>query len=152
MLFYNERIFKRCFHYPKKYWYKNIKYIPLYFRLIYHLIKHGYDEYATWETFDWFIDTMKDILIYYRDHHYGVPILLDNYPWKFETEEEKAIQHENESKWNSIVDRMIELLDNMDECNPKYDSMKYLETDKAINQAKDEFFELFSKYFYNLWD
>ena len=74
MLFYNEKIFKRCFNWRGKYWYKNIKEIPLYFRLMHHLIKYGYDEYATWETFDWFINIMKDILTYYRKHHHGYPV------------------------------------------------------------------------------
>lgn len=151
-MFYNEKIFKRCFDYRGKYWYKNIKYIPLYFKQMHFLIKHGYDKYAHWETFNWFIDTMHSILTRYRKNHYGVPIVVDNYPWEAKTEEEKAIVHENELKWDGIIDRMIDLLDDMNESNPKYYSMEYLEVDNAIHTAKDEFFELFSKYFYHLWD
>lgn len=149
---YNKKIFERCFCYKGRYWYKNIKYIPLYFRLMHHLIKYGYDEYATWETFDWFTDTMRSVLIDYRKHHYGTPILCDNFPWKFETEEEKAIDKENSDKWNGIIDRMIELLNDMDEGNPKYESMDLFEVDKVMNQAKEEFFKLFSEHFYRLWD
>lgn len=154
MLFYNEKIFKRCFNYKGKYWYKNIKYIPLYFKLMHHLIKYGYDEYATWETFRWFIDTMQSILLHYRNHA-GVPIVVDNYPWGEETEEDKKIIKQNEEKWYSIVDRMLELLDLMDENNPKYDADEYddyMKMDNEMGAAKNEFFELFSKYFYNLWD
>lgn len=40
-MFYNKDIFKRCFNYRPKYWYKNIAKIPLYFRLMRYLIKHG---------------------------------------------------------------------------------------------------------------
>lgn len=154
MLFYNEKIFKRCFNYNGKYWYKNIKYIPLYFKLMHHLIKYGYDEYATWETFRWFINTMKSILPHYRNHA-GVPIVVENYPLVEETEEDKKIIKQNEEKWYSIVDRMLELLDLMDESNPKYDTDEYDDYKKLHNDmeaAKNEFFELFSKYFYNLWD
>lgn len=149
MLFYNERIFKRCFNWPKKYWYKNIKEIPLYFRLMHHLIKHGYDEYATWETFDWFIITMKDILTYYRNNHQGYPVL------DIDCDDEDTFE-EIAEKYDAEIDRMISLLDDMDEDSPKYEAEEYQEDYRKHYEemfaAKDEFFKLFSKYFYNLWD
>lgn len=144
MLFYNEKIFKRCFDWRGKYWYKNIKEIPRYFKLMHHLIKHGYDEYATWETFGWFIDTMQDVLKVYRKNHNGYPIfdcIMGSKEW------DKLVK-----KYDSDIDRMIELLDLMDEGNEKYTDMHYIEKHDSIIAAKDEFFELFSKYFYNLWD
>ena len=138
-MFYNEKIFKRCFNYRACYWYENIKEIPLYFKLMRHLIKHGYDEYANWETFDWFIDTMKSILTSYITNG-------TSYPCEFEDQEE----------WHKIINHMIELLDLMDECNPKYETKEYVcdynKRYKEMNDAKDEFFQLFAKYFYNLWD
>ena len=138
-MFYNKKIFKRCFNWHGRYWYKNIKEIPLYFKLMHHLVKHGYDEYATWNTFNWFIDTMKPILVAYRQNHCG-------YPWGFE----------NGSEWCKIIDRMVELLDLMDESNPKYETAEYVKDyvrqEAEMNEAKDEFFQLFSKHFYNLWD
>ena len=147
MLFYNERIFKRCFNWRGKYWYKNIKEIPLYFRLMHHLIKHGYDEYATWETFDWFIDTMKDILTYYRNHHQGYPV-APNF--------NDLLQEELDAEYDKDLDKMISLLDDMDENNPKYEAEEYQKDYgkhyEEMNIAKDEFFKLFAKYFYNLWD
>jgi hypothetical protein len=152
MLFYNKEIFERCFCYRAKYWYKNTANIPRYFKLMHHLIKHGYDEYATWETFNWFIDTMKSILISYRKNRCGTPIVVDNYPGQIKSDEDKEIVRANDEKWNGIIDRMIELLDLMDECNPKYDDMDYFTSDKEINAAKDEFFKLFAEHFYRLWD
>ena len=134
-MFYNEKIFKRCFNYRGKYWYKNIEYIPLYFKQMHFLIKHGYDKYAHWETFNWFIDTMSSVLKKYRKIHYG-------YPWNMELDE-----------WDAIIDRMIELLDLMDEDSQTYqDYEDYKKLLEDMNSAKDEFFELFSKYFYHLWD
>ena len=150
-MFYNEKIFKRCFRYKGRYWYRNIKEIPLYFKLMHHLIKYGYDEFAEWETFNWFIDIMKSILPNYYKHS-GVPILVENYPWCEEAEQDKAIARLNEAKWYSIISRMIESLDLMDESNIIYDDMDYEQQNEKMNTAKDEFFELFSKYFYNLWD
>lgn len=147
MLFYNEKIFKRCFDWRGKYWYKNIKEIPLYFRLMHHLIKHGYDEYATWETFDWFIDTMKDILTYYRNHHQGYPVSSN---FNDMLDEELAAEYDKD------LDKMISLLNDMDENSPKYETEEYQKDYKKLcNEmfaAKDEFFKLFAKHFYSLWD
>ena len=123
---------------------------------MHHLIKYGYDEYATWETYYWFIQTMKSILVDYKNNMSSTPIIVDNYPWQTKTDEDRAIVKENEAKWNSIVDRMITLLDEMDEYNSRYDDDKYqgnwLLVQKEITAAKDEFFKLFSNYFFHLWD
>ena len=156
MLFYNKRIFQRCFNYKGKYWYKNLKHIPLYFKLMHHLIKNGYDEYAEWETFNWFIDTMKPILTNYNANRWGTPAVIDNYTELLEAGEDP--DELNEKAWNDTVNRMIELLDLMDESNPKYDTDEYdsyegyMRMNEEMHAAKDEFFELFSKYFYHLWD
>jgi hypothetical protein len=114
---------------------------------MHHLIKHGYDEYATWETFNWFIDTMKPILQRYNSIRHGTPIIVPNY---FESPD--AAANENERMWDGIVNRMIELLDLMDEDNPKYDDMDWKQEETEMQAAKDEFFKLFSEYFYCLWD
>ena len=55
-------------------------------------------------------------------------------------------------EWDGIIDKMIALLNDMDECNPKYDEEDYNKKYDEMNAAKDEFFKLFSEYFYNLWD
>ena len=147
MLFYNEKIFKRCFDWRGKYWYKNIKEIPLYFKLMHHLIKHGYDEYATWETFDWFIDTMKDILTTYRYGHIGYPVV---------SYDDKKKQEAANIDYDADLEKMISLLEDMDEDSHKYAAEEYEKDFKRkydeMYAAKDEFFKLFSKYFYDLWD
>lgn len=130
----NKKIFKRCFDYRGKYWYMNFKQIPTYFRLMHHLIKYGYDEYATWETFNWFIDTMKPILTSYNKNRWGCPGDMED------------------EEWDLIINRMIALLDDMYEGNPKYETMEYGKRYDEMDVAKDEFFKLFSKYFYYLWD
>lgn len=155
-MFYNEKIFKRCFSYKGRYWYKNIKNIPLYFKLIHHLVKYGYDEYALWGTFGWFTDTMKSVLTRYKGGHCGTPILIDNYPMdSYATDNEsKALREKNEQIWDNIISRMIELLDLMDETNPIYhtEEYDYKRTDESLTNAKNEFFKLFSEHFWNLWD
>jgi hypothetical protein len=144
-MFYNKKIFKRCFCYRGRYWYKNIKRIPLYFKLMHHLIKHGYDEYATWETFNWFIDTMKEILKTYREGHIGYPVA------SFDNEELQKLAN---IAYDADIDKMIVLLDKMDEeyySNVEY-SGDYRRINNEMNESKDEFFQLFTKHFYSLWD
>lgn len=149
-MFYNKAIFHRCFNYPKKYWYKNIRNIPLYFRLIHELVKYGYDEYATWETFNWFSATMKSVLIRYKEGHQGVPVIIEDYPIDFQNEEANA------EIWDKIIDRMIELLDLMQEDCSKYEHYEGIEglkkRHKEMDAAKCEFFNLFSKHYWDLWD
>ena len=100
-----------------------------------------------------FIITTHSILEKYRDTRSGTPVLIENYPhYDPKTDEEKRIVNENEKLWNSVISRMIELLELMDERNPMYDNLEYSECFSKLTKAKDEFFELFSKYFYHLWD
>jgi hypothetical protein len=144
-MFYNKKIFKRCFCYRGRYWYKNIKRIPLYFKLMHHLVKYGYDEYATWETFDWFIYTMKEILKTYREGHIGYPVA---------SFDDAELQKSANIAYDADIDKMIALLDKMDEeyySNVEY-SNDYRRVSKEMDEAKDEFFQLFSKHFYSLWD
>lgn len=151
-LYNKKRIFNRWFEGGSIL--KKIKGIPYYFKQVHYLNKFGHDISATWEIFDWFTETMRHILTEYRKHHNGSP-------WLDANDEGDAIH----DKWDAIVDRMIELLDLMDEKNPIYDidfpddeagREEWLKITKENNEkmyaAKDEFFELFSKYFYHLWD
>lgn len=108
---------------------------------MHHLIKYGYDDYAVWDTFSWFIETMHEILIRYKCDHVGYPIL-----------DLTVNVEENEKLWEDIIDKMILYLDDMDETNEKYNNIDRLVVYRQIDTAKDEFFSLFSKYFYNLWD
>ena len=145
-MLYNKKIFKRVFSYNKKYWYKNLTQIPRYFRTINYLVKNGYDGYAEWETYYWFIETMRNILTEYRKDHTG-------YPCGITCEE-----------WEANIDEMISLLNDMDELNPKYKAEEYqmdfhgnklqdvMKVDEEMEKAKDKFFKLFAEHFYSLWD
>ena len=151
-MLYNKDIWKHCFCFGKRYWYKNIKHIPMYFKSIHHLVKYGYTEYATWSTDYWFIETMKSILKAYRDKHISYPIIVDNYPLKSRlNDDEREIVKLNNRQWDDIINRMIKLLYEMDESDEIYGTpsdykREYLKRDAA----KDEFFELFSKHFWEL--
>lgn len=127
---------------------RNIKDVPIFIKRIFFVLKHGYSPVAKWETFTWFIAVMKEILTNYRYNRAGDPIVIN----KFFNDDGTENEDENHEAYNKILDKMIELLDQMDESNPIYDDMDWEERDKMQVNAKNEFFKLFSEYFYNLWD
>lgn len=134
------------FRYKKPYFWRNIKDIKIFFKRIVFTLKHGYAPQACWETFAWFIDTIKEILSYCRNDRCGSAIVIDNYQGGHESDEE------NTKAYNDLMDKMIDLLDKMDEESPIYKNMSFREKDDCMLKAKDEFFELFSKCFYMFWD
>ena len=137
------------FMFHGKSWWRNLKDIPIFIKRIFFTLKHGYSPVAQWETFGWFIDVMKKILTNYRYNRMGSPVVIDNF---FDVKEENSNDVVNEEEYNAILDRMIILLDLMDEHNQLYNDMDWKEADKKKEDAKNEFFKLFSEQFYGLWD
>ena len=132
-----------------KNWWRNLKDILIFIKRIFFTLKHGYSPVAQFETFEWFMDVMKEILTNYRYNRMGSPVVIDNF---FDVKEENSNDVVNEEEYNAILDRMIVLLDLMDEHNQLYDDMDWKEADKKKEDAKNEFFKLFSEQFYGLWD
>lgn len=135
------------FMFHGKNWWRNLKNIPIFIQRIFFILKHGYSPVAQWETFEWFITVMREILINYRDNRMGTPIVIPDY-----NTDDLISENKNIEIYNNILNEMIELLDKMDECNSTYNDVSLEEMHSAMNTAKDKFFELFSKYFYTLWD
>lgn len=105
----------------------------------------GYDEVDTFETFAKFIERYTKILTEYRKTHFGVPMEFEN----------------SEEEWDKVIDEMLYHLHYMDEETvtdelekdvPDNWSASMKTVSEVMNKHKDAFFELFSKYFYNLWD
>lgn len=132
-----------------KNWWRNLKDIPIFIKRIFFTLKHGYSPVSQFETFEWFMDVMKEILTNYRYNRMGSPVVIDNF---FDVKEENSNDIANEEAYNAILDRMIVLLDLMDEHNQLYNDMDWKEADKKKEDAKNEFFKLFSEQFYGLWD
>ena len=132
-----------------KNWWRNLRDIPIFIKRIFFTLKHGYSPVAQFETFEWFMDVMKEILTNYRYNRMGSPVVIDNF---FDVKEENLNDVANEEEYNAILDRMIVLLDLMDEHNQLYNDMDWKEADKKKEDAKNEFFKLFSEQFYGLWD
>ena len=135
------------FMFHGKDWWRNLKDIPIFIKRIFFTLKHGYSPVAQWETFEWFISVMREILINYRDNRTGTPVVIPDYHTDDLISENKNIEI-----YNNILNEMIKLLDKMDECNSTYNGVSLEEMHSAMDSAKNKFFELFSKYFYTLWD
>ena len=135
------------FMFHGKSWWRNLKDIPIFIKRIFFVLKHGYSPAAQWETFEWFIAVMREILINYRDNRTGTPVVIPDYHTDDLISENKNIEI-----YNNILNEMIELLDKMDEYNSTYNGVSLEEMHSAMDTAKNKFFELFSKYFYTLWD
>lgn len=112
----------------------NLKDIPIYFKRLAFLLKHGYSPMAQWETYHWFICVMREIFTFYKNERVG----------------DMPIEDVPEDKWkdmnDELYDNLLSLLDDMDE--EKY----YPKDTIKMERAKEEFFKLFSKYFYDFWD
>ena len=130
-----------------KNWWRNLKDIPIFIKRIFFTLKHGYSPVAQWETFGWFITVMREILINYHDNRTGTPVVIPDYD-----ADDLISENKNIEIYNNILNEMIELLDKMDECNSTYNGVSLEEMHSAMDSAKNKFFELFSKYFYTLWD
>ena len=135
------------FMFHGKSWWRNLKDIPIFIKRIFFVLKHGYSPVAQWETFGWFITVMREILVNYRDNRMGTPVVIPDY-----NIDDLISENKNVNVYNSLLDEMITLLDQMDENNSAYNDLSLEEVHSAMDTAKNKFFELFSKYFYTLWD
>lgn len=106
--------------------------------------KRGYSYGDVWDMDCWFLRTAKPMLIHLRDHGIG-------YPGTFS----------DRIDWKNILTEMISCLELMNEDEAeKYlgiaDDDYSFESQKKVmalmDENKNRFFELFSKYFYHLWD
>ena len=112
--------------------------------------KRGYSYGDVWDMDFWFMRTVKPMLIHLRDHGIGIP----NELYLQDADNERIL-------WENILTEMVNCLELMDEENAE----KYLGIENKdfsvgdynkkwalMEENKNRFFELFSKYYYNLWD
>ena len=114
--------------------------------------KRGYSYVDVWNINSWFIRTLKPMLIHLRDYGIGIPGIL-------------IAEGENKrANWEAVLTEMIDCLTLMEEDNvyEKLFGENWFEEDLALKEwqevcevmeaNKNRFFELFSKYFYYIWD
>ena len=119
------------------------------FRVRCQRFKRGWAYGDVWDLDVWFMHTVKPMLIHLRDHGIGIP-------------NELYIDCENERvNWENTLTEMITCLELMDEdatrehldiSDSDYSFESYQKTNDFMEENKNRFFELFSKYFFDLWD
>ena len=116
--------------------------------------KRGYINRDVWDIDCWFIRTIKPMLIQLRDEGNGIPGKL----YVADGDNERIL-------WENILTEMIDCLDMMEEDNVykflgfgEFEDYKRMTIDdvKHVNgimeNNKNRLFELFSEYFYYIWD
>ncbi len=116
--------------------------VPIFFKRIWYTLRHGYPPQATWEIFEWHRRVMLEVLAQYRKQMHGWPEYIPT--------GDGDCRQVSFEEWGEILDEMCAKLDEMSE--DKYDKMGIYESLKEREQAKNDFFYLFSLYYYNLWD
>ena len=111
--------------------------------------KRGWAYSDVWDIDVWFMYTVKPMLIHLRDYGIGIP-------------NELVSDGENERvNWENTLTEMISCLELMDENAVREylgisDSDYSFESNQKVRdlmeENKDRFFELFSKYYFDLWD
>lgn len=111
--------------------------------------KRGWAYGDVWDIDVWFMRTVKPMLIHLRDHGIGIP-------GEFCIGEDA-----NRIYWENTLTEMISCLELMDEDAAKkylgvsdsdYSVESYKKARDLMEENKDRFFELFSKYYFSLWD
>lgn len=108
-----------------------------FFKELRFFLHYGFPYEAMYNHYEYFIKTTKEILNQYLESHLGYPGFDEG--------------DTNES-WEDTLHHMIELLDQMEETYDYSTPYKLDGEEERMNKAKDEFFSLYSKWFYCLWD
>lgn len=117
------------------------------FRVRCQRFKRGWAYGDVWDMDAWFMRTIKPMLIHLKYNGISYPI-----------------EFKDRSEWVAVLDEMIDCLDSMDEdyCLKSLGFDDYKRTTRdgwdriciatMMEGSKNRFFELFSKYFFDLWD
>lgn len=110
--------------------------------------KRGWAYSDAWDMNAWFVHTLKPMLIYLKNNGISYPIGFND-----------------RSEWETVLDEMINCLNFMDEdycieflgfgAVDYYKCMTREDWDRVYTimaENKNKFFELFSEYFFDLWD
>ena len=151
--FYTSEEMKEMFAGKESFW-DSIKYFPwrLGYKIknLYYQIKYGFQRmfrgYDDTEVFNMdfpFIERYLKILKDFRKNHYGYPASITNEEWDNILDE--LIKHLTLMNENNVI---VELKNGM----PENFGPDYKTVSEIMDRHKDEFFKLFSKWFYDLWD
>ena len=110
--------------------------------------KRGWAYGDVWDMDDWFMRTVKPMLVHLKNNGISMPLEFNN-------------GDGNRIYWENTLTEMINCLELMDEDTAReylgipdsdYSVESYKKTNDLMEENKNRFFELFSKYFFSLWD
>ncbi len=110
--------------------------------------KRGWAYGDVWDMDQWFMRTVKPMLVHLKNNGISMPLEFYN-------------GDGNRIYWENILTEMITCLELMDEdaarehldiSDSDYSFESYQKTSDFMEENKNRFFELFSKYFFDLWD
>lgn len=111
--------------------------------------RRGYSDVDLWNLCDWFHEMMGKMLPEIRKRHHGYPVGMTNE--EYEGKLDRLIELQPYLDWytgENIVKAELGIKDEL--------FLRSKEDVEAVNkrntEKKDEFFNLFSELFYNLWD
>lgn len=118
---------------------ENVKDTWRYLKRVVYLLRHGYSPIANWDFQAYFCALAKEILGR-ADEWIGYPLMHPD-----------LSEEENKARWESDCARMVNLLEEMenDDWGGGWAAKEWYERREVI---KEEFFKLFSFYFYSLWE
>lgn len=146
------------------YIWKNIKWYYYEVKNAIHRMFYGYDDSDTGNIDNWFLDIVPNMLQRLRDSHWGHPCNMTEEEWEKilddmifyfkESDERTCSKQEKDFDWkpHSELEAMTkeeQIQYNINRSNWYEDCMKI---GKYRDEMKDKGFELFAKYFWNLWD
>lgn len=140
-----------------------------------HRCRYGYCDHDIWDMDSWFLTVIPTMLTQLKETTHGYPAnleggegkwaeILDRMIFLFNEADEDKCSHKNpyeEAYLASFYNDPPTLKEDnalhfSDDPKDKDITEKYLKADKEIweyrNKCKDEAFEMFSKWFWNLWD
>lgn len=131
-------------------------------------IKTGLSPVSTFESYSYFLSAFRIAFSGLLKWNSGYPCVcptlsnlqrVDFVEYSYENRAELVANgyylfegEEVNNEWRRILTRMLMLLDAMDEENPLYEKWNYKEADAARENAKEEFFRILSRVWWNLWD
>ena len=101
-------------------------------------IHNGFPYEAVYDHYLWFLKQTKVQFQHYLKNHWSLP---------------GCDGARTNEEWENIVKHMIDLLDYIEESEYDYSTPFPSDyTEEMRVKAKDEFFDLYSKWFFDLWD
>lgn len=128
----------------------------------YQRIRYGYCDRDVWEIDDWFLNVVPNMLRDLKETNHGFPIRVGEMVGCDNRNYDEAKQQEAIDKWDSILSEMIFYLQ---EANPKTcqkmdpdnkDTAENADDESKLsqyrNECKNKGLQLFSEWFWELWD